>query len=168
MTADRLSGGMVVPVQSSGELLYSAVAVGSLVAAAFSGWIGMVSRQRRALSIAVAAWALAIAAAGATSSLWLAVGLLICAGAADLVSAVYRQTILRTYAPDEMRGRLQGGFTVVVAGGPRLSDLRAGAMASATGITLAWSGAAAVCLVLVVGGAPAVRPFWHSATRAGA
>ncbi|MFH8753578.1 MFS transporter [Streptomyces rimosus] len=144
-------------------LLYSAVAVGSLVAAAFSGWIGKVSRQGRALTVAVAAWAVAIAAAGATDSLTLTVGLLICAGAADLVSAVYRQTIMQTYAPDEMRGRLQGVFTVVVAGGPRLGDLRAGAMASATGITLAWSGAAVACLILVVGAALAVRPFWRYA-----
>lgn len=144
-------------------LLYSAVAVGSLLAAAFSGWIGKVSRQGRALTVAVAAWAAAIAAAGATDSLTLTVGLLICAGAADLVSAVYRQTILQTYAPDEMRGRLQGVFTVVVAGGPRLGDLRAGAMASATGITLAWSGAALACLLLVVAAALAVRPFWRYA-----
>ncbi len=56
--------------------------------------------------------------------------LLALAGAADLVSAVYRQTILQTYAPDEMRGRMQGVFIAVVAGGPRLGDLRAGATAS--------------------------------------
>jgi hypothetical protein len=56
------------------------------------------------------------------------------------VSAVYRQTILQTYAPDEMPGRMQGVLTVVVAGGPRLGDLRAGAMATATTLTIAWSG----------------------------
>ena len=67
-----------------------------------------------------------MAAAGLAHQLWLAVLLLAVAGAGDLVSAVYRQTILQTYAPDEMRGRMQGVFTVVVAGGPRLGDLRAG------------------------------------------
>ncbi|OKI02060.1 MFS transporter permease [Streptomyces sp. CB02923] len=142
-------------------LLYCAIAIGSIAAAAFSGWIGTVRRQGRALLFAVGAWTVAIALAGTTDSLWIAVGLLICAGAADLVSAVYRQTILQTCAPDEMRGRLQGVFTVVVAGGPRLADLRAGAMASATGLTLAWSGGALVCLVLVAAAALAVRPFWR-------
>ena len=78
-------------------------------------------RQGVALTVAVLAWATAIALAGFARSLWLAVVFLAVAGAADLVSAVYRQTILQTYAPDEMRGRLQGVFTVVVTGGPRLS-----------------------------------------------
>ncbi|MFJ3496591.1 MFS transporter [Streptomyces sp. NPDC086091] len=146
-------------------LLYSAIAAGSVVAALFSGWIGRVRRQGVALTVAVAGWAAAIALAGLTSRLWLAVTLLVCAGAADLVSAVYRQTILQTYAPDALRGRLQGVFTVVVAGGPRLGDLRAGAMATATGLTFAWSGGAVLCLVLVLLAAPAVRGFWrHDAT----
>lgn len=146
-------------------LLYSAVAIGSIAAAAFSGWIGKVRRQGRALTVAVAAWAVAMALAGTTGRLSIAVALLVCAGAADLVSVVYRQTLLQTYAPDEMRGRLQGVFTVVVAGGPRLGDLRAGAMATATGVTWAWSGGAVLCLLLVVMGAWAVRPFWRYTTH---
>ena len=62
---------------------------------------------------------------------------------------VYRQTILQTYAPDEMRGRLQGVFIVVVAGGPRLGDLRAGAAADAFGVTAAWVGGGVACVVVV-------------------
>ena len=104
--------------------------------------------------------AVAIGLSGLARTLWLAV-LLAPAGAADLVSAVYRQALLQTYAPDEMRGRMQGVFTVVVTGGPRLGDLRAGAMAGATTLTLAWSGSAVLCAVLVVAGAPAVRSFWR-------
>ena len=75
--------------------------------------------------------------------------LLAVAGAADLVSGVYRQTILQTFAPDEMRGRLQGVFIVVVAGGPRLGDLRAGAAADAYGATAAWVGGGVACVVVV-------------------
>jgi MFS family permease len=114
-----------------------------------------------ALTGAVACWALAVVAAGLARSLWLAVVLLAVAGAADLISVVYRQTILQTYAPDEMRGRMQGVFTVVVTGGPRLGDLRAGTMAAATGLTIAWSGSAALCfaVVVIIGGT--VRSFWH-------
>jgi MFS family permease len=97
----------------------------------------------------VIAWGLAVAAAGLVGSLWLMVLLLAVAGAADLVSAVYRQTILQTYAPDEMRGRMQGVFIVVVAGGPRLGDLRAGAMAAAFGVTVAWVGGALAAAALV-------------------
>jgi MFS family permease len=146
-------------------LLYSSIAAGSVLAGLSSGWIGRVRRQGVALTAAVIAWATAIALAGFARSLWLAVVFLAVAGAADLVSAVYRQTILQTYAPDEMRGRLQGVFTVVVTGGPRLADLRAGAMAALTTLTIAWSGMAVACIVIVAVGALAVRPFWRYDAR---
>lgn len=142
-------------------LLYSAIAIGSVAAGLFSGWIGRVRRQGRALAIAVTAWAAAIALAGTVHRLLAAAALLAAAGAADLVSAVYRETILQTYAPDAMRGRLQGVFTVVVAGGPRLGDLRAGAMASATGLGVAWTGSSLLCVIVVIVGALLVQPFWR-------
>ena len=142
-------------------LLYSSIAIGSIVAGLFSGWISRIRRQGVALTVAVACWAAAVFAAGLARSLWLAVLLLAVAGAADLVSVVYRQTILQTYAPDEMRGRMQGVFTVVVSGGPRLGDLRAGTMAATVGLTIAWSGSAAVCFAVVVIAGVSVRSFWR-------
>ncbi|WP_280446103.1 MFS transporter [Nocardia brasiliensis] len=160
--AERWHGGAGVGV------LYSAIAVGALLAGVFGGWIGRVRRQGVALGVAVVVWAAAIAAAGAVRSLWAVVGLLVLAGAADLVSAVYRETMLQTQVPDGMRGRLQGVFTVGVAGGPRLGDLRAGAMAAATTLTIAWSGGALVCIAVAVIVALSVRSFWRydSAARA--
>jgi len=139
--------------------LFSAIAIGSLLAGLTSGWIGRVRRQGLALVIAVIGWGLAVGAAGLAHSLWLAVALLALGGAADLVSAVYRQTILQTYAPDQMQGRLQGVFIAVVAGGPRLGDLRAGAMAATWGVTVSWVGggvAAAVVALLVALAFPAL------------
>jgi MFS family permease len=142
-------------------LLYSAIAIGSVLAGLSSGWIGRVRRQGAALTAAVVVWAGAVALAGLAPTLWLAVTLLIVAGAADLVSAVYRQTILQTAVPDRMRGRLQGVYTVVVTGGPRLGDLRAGIMASALPLAVAWSATALTCAVLVLTGAVLARSFWH-------
>jgi MFS family permease len=113
--------------------LYSAIAIGAMLGGLSSGWIGRMRRQGLALVVAVVAWGLAIAAAGLAGQLWLMVLLLAVAGAADLVSAVLRQSMLLVYAPDRMRGRLQGVNLVVVAGGPRLGDLRAGAMAAGFG-----------------------------------
>jgi dipeptide/tripeptide permease len=72
-------------------------------------------------------WGLGVALFGLTSSLWLAVIALAVAGAGDLVSSVYRSSMLQTVATDEMRGRMQGVFMVVVAGGPRVADLWHGA-----------------------------------------
>lgn len=130
--------------------LFAAIAMGSVVAGLASGWIGRVRRQGLALVVAVVVWGVAVAAAGLAGSLWLAVLLLAVGGAADLVSAVYRQTILQTYAPDAMRGRLQGVFIVVVAGGPRLGDLRAGGTADLVGDTASWVGGGVAAAVLAV------------------
>ncbi|HEV7962865.1 MAG TPA: MFS transporter [Actinoplanes sp.] len=141
---DRFGGGAAV------GWLYAAIAIGSVVGGLTSGWIGRVRRQGVALVIAVVCWGIAIGFSGFARSLWLMVLLLAVGGAADLVSAVYRQSILQTFAPDRLRGRLQGVFTVVVAGGPRLGDLRAGATADFTGATASWAGGGFVAAGLAV------------------
>jgi MFS family permease len=133
--------------------LYSSIAIGSVLAGVSSGWIGRVRRQGLALIAAVTVWGLAVAAAGAVPWLWAVVAFMALGGAADMVSAVYRQTMMLTYAPDELRGRLQGVFFAVVAGGPRLGDLRAGTMAQFTGTTVAWvsGGLAAAAVAVLLG-----------------
>jgi MFS family permease len=156
--ADARFGGNVGP-------LYAAIAIGAVVAGMSSGWIGRVRRQGVALVFAIVGWGGAVALSGLAHQLWLAVLLLAVAGAADLVSAVYRQTILQTYAPDEMRGRMQGVFVAVVAGGPRLGDLRAGATAAATSTTFSWVGGGLACMIVVAVAGFFVRPFWRYDTR---
>jgi MFS family permease len=145
--------------------LYAAIAIGSVLAGLSGGWIGRIRRQGVGLTAAAVVWGLCVAVAGLAHQLWLAVLLLAVAGAADLVSAVYRQTILQTYAPDVMRGRMQGVFIVVVAGGPRLGDLRAGATASFTSITVSWVGGGLLCAGAVLIAARAVRSFWQYDAR---
>jgi MFS family permease len=141
--------------------LFAALALGAVLVGATSGWIGRVRRQGLALVAAIVVWGLAVAAAGLADRLWVAVVLLAVAGAADLVSAVFRQTMLQTYAPDEMRGRMQGVFTVVVAGGPRLGDLRAGTTAAFVGVQASWVGGGIACaaVVLVALLVPAFRNY---------
>jgi len=144
--ADERFGG-----QGAVGWLFAAIAIGSSIAGLSSGWIRRLHRQGVALVVAIVVWGLAVALSGLAHNLWAAVVLLAVGGAADLVSAVYRQTILQTYAPDELRGRLQGVFIVVVAGGPRLGDLRAGAAAAVVGLQAAWVGGGLACAVLVLG-----------------
>lgn len=130
--------------------LFAGIAIGSVTGGLLSGWIGHIRRQGLALVATIVVWGLAVAAAGLSHALWPAVLLLAVGGGADLVSAVFRQTMLQTYAPDELRGRLQGVFIVVVAGGPRLGDIRAGATAAVAGATVSWVGGGLACAVLVV------------------
>lgn len=115
-------------------LLYSALAAGALLGALFSGWFGRVHRHGVAVLMAIGVWGLAITLFGLTDLLWLGLLCLGAAGAADMVSAVFRTAILQAAAPDEMRGRLGGVFIVVVAGGPRLGDARAGGGSELVGL----------------------------------
>jgi len=141
--------------------LYAAIAIGAVLVGLSSGWVGRVRRQGRALVVAIIGWGAAVALSGLADQLWLVVAFLALAGAFDLVSAVYRQTILQTYAPDEMRGRMQGVFIAVVAGGPRLGDVRAGATAAATNPTFSWVIGGVVCMAVVAVAGVLVRPFWR-------
>ena len=116
-------------------LLAAAPSVGALVGATFSGWAGRIHRQGRAVLVAVVVWGASIALFGFTRVLWLGLLLLAIAGGADMVSAIFRNTILQVATPDALRGRLQGVFIVVVTGGPRVGDFEAGAVANAFGLT---------------------------------
>ncbi len=114
-------------------LMYAAPAAGALVGALTSGWLGGVRRQGAAVVWAVAAWGAAIAAFGLLGShFWLALFALAIAGAADVVSAVFRSTILQTSVPDSLRGRITAVHIMVVTGGPRIGDFEAGAVAALT------------------------------------
>lgn len=114
--------------------------------------------------LAVVGWGAAVAVAGLGRQLWLVVVLLAVAGAADLVSAVLRQSILQTFAPDEMRGRMQGVFVTVVAGGPRLGDVRAGGTAALTSPTASWVAGGVACVAVVGVLGVAVRGLWSYQT----
>ncbi|WP_435300485.1 MFS transporter [Timonella sp. A28] len=118
-------------------ILTTGAAIGGLLASAFSGGLTGVIQQGKVITYAITAWGLSIVlfgiivvSAGQTNpqepkwALIIAASCaLVLAGASDQISAVFRQTILQTATPDHMRGRLQGVFIVVVAGGPRLGEV---------------------------------------------
>ncbi|KRE66589.1 MULTISPECIES: MFS transporter [unclassified Arthrobacter] len=120
-------------------ILLACTAVGAFLAGLFSGPLGSVRRQGTAVVVSVMGWGASIGAFGlvvllagpapaGAVTLWLLPAAVCCvlAGIADSISSVYRNTILQAAAPDHLRGRLQGVFIVVVAGGPRIGDLLAG------------------------------------------
>ena len=104
-----------------------------MIAALTSGWVHRVNRQGCAIVTAVIVWGLAIAGFGLVGGhVLVALLLLAIAGGADVISAVFRSTILQASVPDALRGRLSGIHISVVAGGPRLGDLEGGVVASMT------------------------------------
>ena len=133
-------------------LLGGAPFVGALLAAVLTGWVGRVRRQGLAVIAAIVAWGAAITLFGVVSWLPVALLLLAVAGGADIVSAVFRNTILQVTAPDSLRGRLSAIHIAVVTGGPRLGDAEAGTVAavSTPRISVVSGGLACVAGVLVM------------------
>ncbi|MDT7800845.1 MAG: hypothetical protein QOI78_4278 [Actinomycetota bacterium] len=141
--------------------LYAALPAGAMLIGLFSGWLTRIHRQGVAVVISICAWGAAVAAFGLAHSLWLAVVFMAAAGAADMVSAVYRMAILQTATTDEMRGRLQGVFTVVVAGGPRIADLTHGWGAAAFGTAATATVGGLLVIVLVLASMLVLPAFWR-------
>jgi MFS family permease len=141
--------------------LYAAIPLGAFLCGLSSGWLSKISRHGVGVIIAVLVWGVAVAGFGLSSSLWLAVVFLAVAGAADMVSAVYRSSILQSAATDEMRGRMQGVFTVVVAGGPRIADITHGWTAAGTGTAVSATGGGLLVIVLTIAAVIWLPSFWR-------
>jgi MFS family permease len=149
-------------------LLAAAMSAGAVAGGVFSGWFPRIKRQGLAVVVSIVVWGGAMIGFGLAGGfahghtgamLWIALAFLAVGGAADMVSAAFRSTILQQVASDELRGRLQGVFTVVVAGGPRLADAVHGAAAAAVGTSVAAAGGGALVVVGVVVAALVVPAF---------
>ncbi|HEY8643615.1 MAG TPA: MFS transporter, partial [Candidatus Dormibacteraeota bacterium] len=139
--ADHLGGARVL------GLLFAAPAVGSLVATATSGWTNRVHRHGRAVIVAAVAWGLAIIGFGLTHSLWPALVFLALAGAADMVSGIFRMVIWNQTIPDHLRGRLAGIELISYTSGPTLGNFEAGAVAAAFGVTASILSGGVLCVL---------------------
>ncbi|MEU0909533.1 MFS transporter [Streptomyces althioticus] len=143
-------------------LLFAAIPLGAVLGGIFSGTFSRARRHGWMVIGSVVVWGLAVAGSGLSGSLWLAVAFLALAGVADMVSMVFRGVILLSAATDEMRGRMQGVFTVVVAGGPRLADVLHGTAGSAFGPRTAVTGGGilvAVVMLALAAAMPALRRY---------
>ena len=113
-------------------LFITAIGVGGLASAAFSGPVKHVARPGRAMLCTVAVWGAAFAGFALSPGLWLTLSLLAVAGAADAFTVVFRSTIVATVTPDRLRGRVMAADYVVGAGGAQLGNLEAGALGTLT------------------------------------
>ncbi len=149
-------------------LLFAAIPAGAVLGGIFSGWVSRVRRQGLAVVVCIVIWGMAMVGFGVAVGvadgnagvfLWAAVVMLVVGGAADMASAAFRTSMLQASASDHMRGRLQGIFIVVVAGGPRVADAAHGAAAAMVGTAAAAAGGGVLVVVLVVVAALAVPVF---------
>jgi MFS family permease len=117
-------------------LFMTAIGVGGLVSGAFSGPVAHISRQGRAMLIAVAIWGAGFAGFALAPGLWLTLICLAIAGAADTFTVIFRGTIVQAQTPDELRGRVTAADYLVGAGGGQLGNLESGALGSLTSPTI--------------------------------
>ena len=133
-------------------LLAAAPSVGALLGALLSGWVSTVRRIGLAVIVAVAVWGVAITLFGlSVFSFALALFFLAVAGAADVLSAVFRSTIVQLAAPDQLRGRIASIHILVVTSGPRIGDIEAAAVASAIGAQASVISGGILCLIGLIG-----------------
>jgi MFS family permease len=128
-------------------LLYSAEALGALLVALFSGRAKHVRRQGLVTIVACMCWGAGIVGFGLAGTLWIALLFLMLASAADMVSGLYRDAILKTVTPDEMRGRLEGISLSVVGTGPSLGNGEAGLLASVTSVRFSIVSGGIACIL---------------------
>jgi MFS family permease len=149
-------------------LLFAAIPAGAVIGGVLSGWVSRVERQGLAVIVCILVWGLAmvgfgvaamLAAFAPTFFLGIAVLMLAIGGAADMASAAFRTSMLQAAADDAVRGRLQGIFIVVVAGGPRVADVAHGAAAAVTGAAVAAAGGGVLVIIGTVLAALAVPAF---------
>jgi MFS family permease len=141
--------------------LYAAMSVGALAVTLVSGWTKRVERQGAAIILAAAGWGVAIIALGRMTSL---VGALVClavAGAADMISALFRMTIWNETIPPQIRGRMAGIEQLSYMTGPLLGNARAGFAAERFGLarSILWGGV--LCVAGVAACVPLLPPFWR-------
>ena len=151
---ERLGGGPVLY-----GLLLSSVAAGAFLASLVSGWTIRVKRQGLAVLWCVTAWGTAIALAGLIRVPALVMVALGAAGAADMISGVYRSTITAAVTPDELRGRVSGVEFAVYAGGPVVGDVEAGVVGGLFGVPFAIVSGGVACVVGAAVFATRVRSF---------
>ncbi|MET8160108.1 MFS transporter [Sphaerisporangium sp. NPDC005289] len=140
-------------------LLYAAGGIGSVIASATSGWTAHVHRHGRAVITSAALWGAGVALASIMPNIWLVAALLAFAGAADMISGVFRGIIWNQTIPDEYRGRLAGIELLSYSTGPMLGDARAGFLAQAGGARFSLGVGGLLCMAAVAAMAAALPKF---------
>jgi MFS family permease len=146
-------------------LLYAAPSVGSFAVTLTSGWVSHVHRHGAAVVIAAMFWGLGILAFGLAPGLALALAGLVVAGAADMVSGIFRMTIWNQTIPDQLRGRLAGIEQISYSSGPMLGNLEAGVVGSLAGIRASAVSGGVLCVVGVAVTAFFLPAFWRYDSR---
>jgi MFS family permease len=142
-------------------MLYAAPAVGAFLATATSGWSRHVHRHGMAVILAAAIWGIAITLFGLATILPVALFFLALAGAADMISGIFRSAIWNQTIPDALRGRLASIELVSYSSGPTLGNVESGAVASLFSVRVSIVSGGILCVLGVALLSLALPVFRH-------
>jgi MFS family permease len=140
---------------------YSMMAAGPLLVSATSAWTARVHRHGLAIVVAVVVWGAAIVGFGLARNLWVALGMLALAGAADNVSGLFRMTVWNQTIPDRLRGRMASIEMLSYLTGPYLGNAEAGLVASAFGLRASVVSGGVLCVAGAAVAALCLPQFVH-------
>ncbi|MFC5099281.1 hypothetical protein [Kibdelosporangium philippinense] len=104
-------------------LLFAAYPTGVLLAGLFSGTFSHARRHGALVASAALAWGGCVVVLSLAAHLLIAVLALVTGGAVNFVLSTFRNAISQVHTDDALRGRIQGSLTVVLMGGPQLSNV---------------------------------------------
>jgi MFS family permease len=146
-------------------LLYSAEAVGAMLATLTSGWARRVHHHGRAVVLATITWGASVGIAGLAPNIWFAIAFFAVAGGADMISGLFRAVIWNQTIPDEMRGRLAGIEMLSYSLGPLGGQTRSGLVADLTSVRTSIVSGGGLCVAGVMATAVWLRDFWRYDAR---
>jgi MFS family permease len=130
-------------------ILRAAPSVGAVVTMVTLVYFPPLKHAWRNLILAIAGFGVATLVFGVSTNFWLSVTALFFTGAFDSISVVIRQTVLRFYTPDEMRGRVSSVNGVFVSTSNEMGAFESGVAAKFFGTVPSVLLGAGVTLVLV-------------------
>ena len=148
-------------------LMFAAPSAGAIAVTMVSGWMSRVRRHGLAIAVAAAAWGLLITGFGLAPDIGVALACLVLAGAADMVSGIFRGALWNQTIPGALRGRLAGVELLSYGIGPSAGQIRAGAAAGVTSARFSIVSGGLLCVGAVGLVCCALPAFTHYRAEAG-
>lgn len=146
--------------------LVSSIGAGALTGAAVLSSLGDFRAKSRLLFAGTLTFGLAITLFSFSKTLWLSMALLVCAGWGMMTNLALTNTLIQTYCPDDVRGRVMSVYVLLNMGlGPLVGGLQAAYVAERFGAPAVLRVGVVACVAVVFFIAPRViRRELHSST----
>jgi MFS family permease len=142
-------------------IMRAAPSIGAIIMAFALAHLPPMKNAGRTLLLAVTGFGIATIAFGLSTTFWLSVSMLVLLGALDNISVVIRATLMLTYAPNEMRGRVSSVNNIFIATSNEMGAFESGLTAALFGPVLSVVGGGIGTILVVL----SVARIWPEMRR---